>query len=104
MINFVQEYGFSQVVDFPTRRHNSLDVFITNRPSLIHSCNPVAGISDHEAILTESSVTITHQQPTKRKSFLWHRADMVVIKEIISQFSDDFLSKYFVHTSGGVME
>ena len=84
MTNFVQEYGFSQVVDFPTRRHNTLDVFITNRPSLIHGCNPVSGISGYEAVLTESFVTITHQQPTKTKSFLWHRADMV---EIINQFS-----------------
>ena len=98
MINFVQEYGFSQAVNFPTRGNNILDVFITNRPSLVHSCSPIAGISDHEAVYIESSVSITHQQCAQRKSFLWHKADMVGIKEIINQFSNTFLSKYSLST------
>ena len=72
VINFVQEYGFSQVIDFPTRGSNILNIFMTNRPSLLHSCNPISGISDHEAVCIESSVSITQQQYTNRKSFLWH--------------------------------
>jgi len=44
IINFVQEHGFSQAIDFPTRVDNILDVFITNRPSVLHSCNPIASI------------------------------------------------------------
>ena len=85
MINFVQEYGFSQAVNFPTRGNNILDIFITSRLSLVHSCSPVAGISNHEAVYIESFVSITHQQCTQQKSFLWNKADMVGIKETINQ-------------------
>ena len=98
IINFVQEHGFSQSIDFPIRVDNILEVFITNRPSLLHSCNPIAGISDHEAICIESSISFTQQQYANRKSFLWHKADMTSIKEIINQFTTDFLNNYSLST------
>ena len=53
VFDFLQEYGFTQVVNFPTRANNTLDVFITNRPSLLHSCSSIAGISDHEGFRTK---------------------------------------------------
>ena len=37
-LNFLQEYGFTQTVTFPTRGSNTLDIFATNRPSLVKSC------------------------------------------------------------------
>ena len=49
-----QQLGPSQVVDFPTRLHNTLDLFLTNRPSMISKCTPLPGVSDHEMILTIS--------------------------------------------------
>jgi len=99
VIDFLHEYGFTQVINFATRANNTLDVFITNRPLLIHCCNPIAGISDYEAIYIESSVTLTHQQSnTKRKSYLWHKADISAINEIITQFTDSFLKKFSLST------
>ena len=103
ILKFVQEYGFSQAVNFPTRGKNILDIFITNRPSLLQSCYPIAGISDHEAVYIESSVILTHQQDTQKKSLIWQRADMVAIKEIINQFSDTFLSKFSLSTPVDVL-
>ena len=41
--------GLSQMVMFPTRLDNTLDVFLTNRPSLVNRCELVPGISDHDA-------------------------------------------------------
>ena len=40
MIDCMQECGFSQAINFPTRRNNILDIFFTNRPSLIRKCQP----------------------------------------------------------------
>ena len=51
-----QELGLAQIVDFPTRLHNTLDLFLTNRPSMIITCTPLPGVSDHEMILTISDV------------------------------------------------
>ena len=45
--------GFSQMVDAPTRNNNILDLFATNRPSLVTSLKVLPGISDHELICVE---------------------------------------------------
>ena len=90
IINFSQEQGFSQIVNSATRGNNILDVFFTNRPFLINCCDTIAGISDHEAIYAKSSLVLDQHQPFKWKSFLWHKADMASIKEIINQFNNSF--------------
>jgi len=43
-------------------------------------------------------VFITQHQHAERKSFLWHKADMAGIKEIINKISDDCLNKYSLST------
>ena len=60
-IDFVLEHGFTQIVDFPTREHNILDVFFTNRPSYEYTCKPLAGISNHEIVYITSAVDIECQ-------------------------------------------
>ena len=55
-LEFLNNNGLSQIVDFPTRGPNTLDIFVTNRPSLINSCESVGGISDHEVVLTKSLI------------------------------------------------
>ena len=47
-IDLLSVHGLTQIVDFPTRVNNILDVFITNRPSLTNCCYPLSGVSDHE--------------------------------------------------------
>ena len=61
LINFMQEYEFSQTINFPTRKNNILDIFITNRPSLITFCSTIPGISDHEAVCIKSAIQATIQ-------------------------------------------
>ena len=34
-LDLLQDYGFTQIVDFPIREHNILDIHATNRPSSI---------------------------------------------------------------------
>jgi len=43
-----------------------MDIFVTNRPSLIESCETVDGISDHEAVLTKSQIKVHLSPPVKR--------------------------------------
>ena len=44
--------GLSQMVTFPTRLDNTLDVFLTNRLSLVNRCEPIPEVSDHDAART----------------------------------------------------
>ena len=78
-LNFLQEYGFTQIVSFPTRGKNILDIFATNRPSLVKSCKPVPGISDHEAVMIYSLLKIDLQPIPKRRIYHWSRGDWTAI-------------------------
>ena len=50
--------GLTQMVTFPARLDNTLDVFLTNRPPLVNSSEPVQGISDHDAAVYVDSEII----------------------------------------------
>ena len=51
-LEFLSNNGPSQVVEALTRGSNILDIFVSNRPSLIEPCTVIAGISDHKILLT----------------------------------------------------
>jgi len=84
-LNFMQDHGFSQIVNFPTRRNNILDIFVTNRPSLVTDCYPISGVSDHEAVNVKSLVQV-NLQSIKRRVHLWRRADLPTMKEVATDF------------------
>ena len=90
-LDFVSTFGLSQIVNFPTRQNNILDIFLTNRPSFIKYCVLLPGISDHEAVLTESNITITIQECIGRKLYLWNRVDPNLLRSFFHDFSMEFL-------------
>ena len=69
-LEFLNDNGFSQIVDFPTRRSNTLDIFVTNRPSLVESCKSISGISDHEVVLMKSIILAQLCPPARRCIYL----------------------------------
>ena len=87
-------------MDFPTRDNNTLDVFITNRPSLINHCYPISGlaIGDHEIVYVESFVKAPMSQCVKRTVYIWIKADFDNLRHNFAHFSSDFLNKYSSHT------
>ena len=62
-----QNIGLTQTVDFPTRINNTLDLFLTNRPTFISECNAIPGVSDHEIVVTLSDTSVKQTKPVKRK-------------------------------------
>jgi hypothetical protein len=55
-----------QIVNFPTRKNKTLDLFITNKPSLVSKCKPLSGLSDHDIVMTDNTILCTRQKPIKR--------------------------------------
>ena len=92
LINFTLEHGFTQVVNSPTRGKNILDIFLTNRVSLVSHCSTVAGISDHEAVLVKSSLQV-NLEPPSHKIYLWPLANIMSMKELASVLCQVFLEK-----------
>ena len=97
-LTFIVDCGLTQMVDFPTRRQNILDIFVTNRPSLVTACKPVPGISDHEAVLIDSLLIANVQSPVKRTIYKWNRADWDELNDTTNYFCNVFTSEFSIDT------
>ncbi|XP_062605203.1 uncharacterized protein LOC134266991 [Saccostrea cucullata] len=90
ILNLENELGLNQIVDFPTRKENTLDLFFSNRPSFIDRCEPLPGISDHEAIFVSLNISISRIKPPRRRILLWKKADIEGIKNSATTYSGEF--------------
>ena len=54
-LEMVDDLGLAQIVDFTTRQRSILELFLTNRLSLVVKCKPIPGISDHCTIVQVDS-------------------------------------------------
>ena len=91
------------MVTTPTRGSNILDIFVTNRPSLVETCDTIDGISDHEAVLVVSSVLANLSHPSKRLIYLWAQADFNAIRGNMQSLCEDFLNKFSTLTPVDVL-
>ena len=94
-----QDYNVKQLVDFPTRKENTLDLFLTNPPSLVNRLEPMPGISDHDTIIyVDTSVRPYRHRPPKRKLILWKNADLEKIRNMADTLTQDILSQNTTQT------
>ena len=89
-LDFISDNALTQINSIPTRGPNILDIFVTDRPSLVESCDAVSGISDHKALLAKSLVTACLSHPSKRNIYLWSLANFQDIKNQISLLCEEF--------------
>jgi hypothetical protein len=81
------------MVDFSTRNNATLDLFLTNRPSLINRLKPIPGIRDHEALFIDSDVQAKLGK-ISRKIFLWKKADLEKLQNDMQAFCQSFISNF----------
>lgn len=97
-LNMMAECSFSQMVTFPTRLNNTLDLVFTNRPSLIQHCFPAPGISDHSVVIVTALSRVNYQKSNNYKSYLWNKANVEDMKQCMLSFMSEFLHSYSVET------
>ena len=95
-----QDLGLEQLVDFPTRYNpdNTLDLALTNRPSLVQRCVAIPGLSDHAAVLITTKLRPAKSKPPKRKILLWKRADMIALRHKIDDLAREFTTTHTTAT------
>nr|XP_054763097.1 uncharacterized protein LOC129269612 [Lytechinus pictus] len=93
-IEMIHSCNLKQMVDFTTRNENILDLFMTNRPSLVSECKPLPGLGDHDIVMVYSRITPQRTKPVKRKIYLWKRAEVRQMKEKCISFSKSFTSRF----------
>ena len=86
------------MVNSPIIGSNILDIFMTNRPSLIEPCTVIDCISDHEAVLTKSLIQAESCPTTRRHIYLWSKANFNFIRQSIQSLCEEFVSSFVVTT------
>ena len=91
-LDTVADNGLEQIVDFPTRKENTLDLILTSHPSFKLRCKslPSIGNSDHDIVLLDIACKPLKPKPVKRKIYLWKKADIYKIKEDLETFKTSF--------------
>ena len=77
-LDIALDMSLEQIVDFPTRGDNQLDLVFTSHPSHKVRCKPLPPIglkSDHDVVLLDTSLQAVRAKPVKRKIYLWKKAD-----------------------------
>ena len=82
------------MVDFPTRKDSILDIFVTNRPSLVNKCTPIPGLSDHDIVLIDANIVPSRQKPARRLIYLWNKANLIEMEQDIAAFSRSFTTEH----------
>ena len=78
-LDIIQDLGFEQMVNFPTRQENTLDLVFTTHPGYKISCKslpPIGEKSDHDIVLSDTSHQVCRAQPPRCKIYLWKKADV----------------------------
>ena len=86
------------MVDFPTRKENTLNLIFTSHPGFKIRCKPLPPIgikSDHDIVLFDTSHQTYRPRPTCRKIFLWKRADLDGLRASVATASNSFLTTGF---------
>ena len=70
LITAMDDCLMQQVVTFPTRGSNILDLCFTTDPDLVQSCQPFPGISDHDTVLLKFELRTSYIFDTSQKKDL----------------------------------
>ena len=98
LLDTLYDTSSEQIVDFPTRDTNTLDLFITNRPTLVERCKALPGISDHDIVLVQARTRARRKKPPSRKIHLWSKANPDDIHTAVQTLTENFTSKYNTNT------
>ena len=95
-LDITMELGLEQLVDFPTKLENTLNLIFTSHPSFKIRCKPLPPIgqkSDHDIVLLDTAHQPLRARPPRRKIFLWKRADAEKMKQHLKEFSHSFMKE-----------
>jgi len=78
------------MVTFPTRAENILDLCFTTNPNFVPSCEPLPGMSDHDAVLIHIKTPNCVTKQSARTVYLYKLAEWVKIKEELLELSHEY--------------
>ena len=90
-----QDLSLEQTVQFPTRCSNILDIFLSNRSTLINRVEPMPDIRDHDIMVyINTSIKPFRQHLPRIKITLWKHTDMAKLRSDIASLLASMLRSY----------
>ena len=96
-LDTIRDCNLEQIVDFNTRLETILDIFLTNRPTLVNKCQPLPGVSDHDIVYVDSSIKPNRGKPPRRNIHIWKRADIESMIKDTEELTINFNESYNHH-------
>ena len=90
-IEILDDNNLTQVVTQPTRLNNTLDLFLTTKPTLIKEVKCQPCLADHDMVSAESLLKPTTHKQKPRKTFIFKKADWPALKLKLKQFQESFI-------------
>jgi len=95
-LDLLNDHGLQQMVTFPTRESNTLDLFVTNHPTLVPRVEGVPGVSDHLAVYLEFQIQPERRNNTSRPFPRYSQADWSALRSAASDLSNFITSSFDV--------
>ena len=85
----LNDCALTQLIEEPTRHENTLDLMITNVPSLVYRQEVVPGISDHDAVYIEMNIDPKKNKQKQRNIPLYKKANWNGLKADMAKTVDE---------------
>ena len=96
LINILNDISLEQIVDKLTRGDRTLDLILTNTPSLFNGIKtlPPIGKSDHDMVFTECDISLKRIKKPSRTIYKYTKANWENIKSDIKSMTNTIIDKY----------
>ena len=85
--DYMDDYSLEQMVHFPIRGRNTLDLFLTTHPNLVQRTEPGPGLSDHDLVYMELQLQFPCKQIPARPVPMYKKANWVDLKHSVREIS-----------------
>ena len=92
LIDIMNDHGLEQLVHFPTREKNTLDLILTSLPCQFQEIHSPDKLSDHDVVSGTLKVYIPSKKKPRRKVYFYHKGDFESMRKDASDFAKD---RYF---------
>ena len=92
LIDIMNDHGLEQLVHFPTREKNTLDLLLTSLPGQFQDIHSPDKLSDHDIVVGTLKVVIPPIKKPQRKVYLYQKGEYESMRKDAFEFAKE---KYF---------
>ena len=89
LTDIMNYHGLDQLVHFPTREKNTLDLIFTSLPGHFQEIHSPDKLSDHDVVSGTLKIYIPHKKKSRRKVYLYQKGDFDSMRKDASDFAKD---------------